>query len=518
MSRINTNIPSLIARANLGRSEADLNVRLERLSTGLRINRGADDPAGLIISERLGSEISGLQQAIRNSERASSVIATAEAALAEVADLLNSIRGLVVEAANTGAISDEEREANQLQINSAIDSITRIASSASFGGLNLLNGSLDYVLSGVSSSAVTTARIFGANFVNRSSISVDVETIASAQTGALFLRGDYAAGPFGNGRLQSSVTLEIAGPLGVQTVSFLSGVTLDRVRDSINTFRDATGVSAALINGDINSGIVFSSVGFGSGDFVSVTRLGTSGEFFETYSFDADGPVPAAIDIPALIAGGQLTVATRDDGRDVFAIVNGTLATGDGLRLSLPDNGVLSLELLLNSDLATRNGATTSFRITGGGALYQLGGDVSVTQQINISLPSVTASRIGGSLISTLDGPELQFLDSLRSGGQNDLRSLNFTNASTILSAAIDEIALIRGRLGALERNTLDTNVRSIQTAVENLSASRSLIRDADFAAETSELTRAQILSQASTSALQLANQQSQNVLALLGG
>jgi flagellin len=107
MSRINTNVPSLVARANLHRSGQELDIRLNRLSTGLRINRGADDPAGLIVSERLRSDLKGAEQGIKNSDRASSVIATTEGSLAEVGDLLNSIRALIVEAANTGAISPE---------------------------------------------------------------------------------------------------------------------------------------------------------------------------------------------------------------------------------------------------------------------------------------------------------------------------------------------------------------------------------------------------------------------------
>lgn len=144
MARINTNVSSLIARNNLGRTNENLSVRLQRLSTGLRINRGADDPAGLIVSERLRSEMKGIDQAIDNSERASSVIATTEGYLAEVADLLNSIKSLVVQAANTGGVSDEEIEANQLEIDSAIGSITRISNTASFAGLQLLNGNLDY--------------------------------------------------------------------------------------------------------------------------------------------------------------------------------------------------------------------------------------------------------------------------------------------------------------------------------------------------------------------------------------
>ena len=127
MARINTNVASLTAQRGLSRTQKTLADTLQRLSTGLRINRGADDPAGLIASEGLRSEISGITQAIDNSARASNVIATAEGALQEVAALLLNIKDLVVEAANSGAISPEEIAANQLQIDSAVESITRIS-------------------------------------------------------------------------------------------------------------------------------------------------------------------------------------------------------------------------------------------------------------------------------------------------------------------------------------------------------------------------------------------------------
>src|SRR6185436_17136373 len=187
MARINTNIASLISQSNLARTNADLVTRLQRLSTGLRINRGADDPAGLIVSERLRSELRGLEKAISNSERASSVIATTEGYLAEVADLLNSIKGLIVEAANTGGLSQEEIEANQLQIDSAIESITRISNTASFAGLQLLNGSLEYLTSGIATSAIAGATVYGAQFGTNTSVPVQVEVISSAQTATLFL-------------------------------------------------------------------------------------------------------------------------------------------------------------------------------------------------------------------------------------------------------------------------------------------------------------------------------------------
>lgn len=511
MARINSNVSSLIARSNLSRANDDLQLRLQRLSTGLRINRGADDPAGLIISERLRSEINGLNQAVSNSSRASSVIATTEGSLSEVSDLLSSIKGLVVEAANTGALSDEERRANQLQIDSAIETITRISNASSFGGLKLLNGSLDYVLSGVSSTAISKASVFGANFAGRSNIQVGVQVLASAQTGALFL-----SAPTGN-RFLSTTQLEIQGPTGVQTITINSGQALGAVVTAINTFTEVTGVSASLINGNVASGIQFNSVEYGSRSFVSVKRLNepSGGGFFRTYALQNNFSLPATFNWSAL--GSNLTQANRDTGRDVDAIVNGNLATGDGLRVSLQNSTSIALELELSASFATQpipSGTQTTFYITGGGATYQLGGTINSSQQSNVGVQSVAASRLGGTLLNG----QLQFLESLRSGGGNDLRSNNFQDASKILDTAIDEIATLRGRLGAFERNTLQTNIRSLQAAVENLTASESRIRDADFAAETSALTRAQVLTSAATSVLQLANQQSQQVLQLLGG
>jgi flagellin len=515
MSRINSNIPAMIARSNLGKANSDLETRLQRLSTGLRINRGADDPAGLIISQRLGSEISGLNQAIRNTERASSVISTAEGGLNEVSELLNSIKGLVVEAANTGALSAEERKANQLQIDSAIDSITRISESASFGGLKLLNGSLDYVTSGLRTSAISRARVFNASLVGRSSVQVNVDVLQSAQTGRLFLRGDYAAFSAGlQGRLTSAVRLEVAGPRGVRVLEFIQGTPLSSVRDGINSLKPATGVSASLGGANGTSGLVVSSTGFGRDEFVSLTNLRATGvaTTFQPFRLQDDLPVTTST-IAQRIASGNLIASGRDSGRDVFALVNGALAAGNGLTVTLPDSTSLGLELTLTTDLATRPAAAIStFYVTGGGALYQLGGTINQSQQINLGLPTVAASRLGGVLIEGT----MQFLESIKSGGANDLNSNRFTFASDILSAAIDEISVIRGRLGAMEKNTLDTNVRSIQTAVESLTSSQSVIRDADFADETSRLTRSQILAQTGTSVLQLANQQAQSVLSLL--
>ncbi len=512
MARINTNISSLIAQSNLARANDDLNVRLQRLATGVRLNRGADDPAGLIASERLRSELSGIEQGIKNSERASSVIATAEGSLAEVSDLLSSIRALVVEAANTGAISPEEIEANQLQIDSAIESITRISNTSSFAGLKLLDGSLGYRLSGVDTGDIAKSKIFGAAFLDRSTINVDVEVIASAQQGMLFMRSDFSAGGGTDGILPSSVTLRIAGRTGVNVLTFTSGASIDDVITAINDRSSVTGVEAARVNaGDISSGLMFNSVDYGSESFVSVEKLsgGSSYTFYKLLN-DTPGPIDWAM-------GATYSAGDSDSGKDVLALVNGALANGRGLEVRLRDSD-LSLSLLLSETFATTvDGTPSSFDITGGGALYQLGPSVTFSQQTNVGIDSIAAPSLGGTLLDDGTGPTLQFLESLRSGGLNDLKSRNFASASSILETAIDEISTSRGRLGAFERNTLDTNVRSLQAALENITASVSEIRDTDFAKETSELTRGQILVQAGTSVLATSNTTAQSVLQLLG-
>ncbi len=519
MARINSNIASLIAQSNLKKSNEDLELRLSRLATGLRVNRGADDPAGLIVSERLRSELRGIDQGIKNSERAGTVIATTEGALAEVSELLNSIKALVVEAANTGAFSKEEIEANQLQIDSAIESITRIANTTSFAGLKLLNGSLSYRTSGLDPAAIVKPTIYGVGFGDRASVDVRVEVLGSAQTAQLFLRTDFGAtAPPGgvNGVLPSSVTLELAGPTGVEELTFISGTTADAIITAINSRTGTTGLRAERVTagpGGVSSGIVVQSVGYGSDAFVSVKALSGGDELvFARLENDAPGPIDWT-------DTASWTQALTDRGRDVSVLINGALATGRGLNVTLR-NPDLDISMLLTEDFATTvDGTPEVFVITGGGAKFQLGPQVSAQQQINVGINSIGATRLGGTLVTLGDGvsQELQFLSSLKSGGDNGLSRGNLANASRVLETAIDEVAGLRGRLGALERNVLQTNIRSLEAGLENITASESVIRDADFAVETSRLTRSQILVQAGTAVLATANTNAQQVLSLLG-
>lgn len=474
MARINTNVAALTAQRGLNVSQRQLSSTLERLSTGLRINRGADDPAGLIASEGLRSEISGINQAIDNSQRAANVISTAEGALSEVATLLLNVKGLVVQAANTGALSREEIEANQLQVDSAIASITRISNTTSFAGLKLINGSLDYITSGVSNTAVKALNISQANFGTNATIPVEVAVIASARQAELEFRTS-AIGP--------SVTLEIAGSEGVETLTFTSGTAASAIAFAVNRISDATGVTADLLNvGNAASGISFTSTGYGSRNFVSVTAQ--SGGFATTD-----------------LTGG---FKSRQVGRDAVATINGALTVGDGLNVKL-NTTTLNLDLKLDETFGAGN---TSFAITGGGALFQLGAQVQSNQQVSVGIQSVAASKLGDS--------DVGFLNELVTGGAASLVSGGTGQASRILERSIRQVAVLRGRLGAFEKNTLDTNMNSLAVALENVTSSESNIRDADFAAETSKLTRAQILTQAGTSVLSTANSTPQSVLSLL--
>ena len=163
MSRINTNVNSLLGQRVLGEQNRNLNTSLERLSTGVRINRGADDPAGLIASENLRSQITSIEAAIGNAERAEQVVNVAEGGLQEVNNLLLEVQSLVGQSANEAGLSNEEREANQLQIDSILQTIDRISETTTFQGTNLLNGNFDFNVEGQSNNVtditVNAARI-----------------------------------------------------------------------------------------------------------------------------------------------------------------------------------------------------------------------------------------------------------------------------------------------------------------------------------------------------------------------
>jgi flagellin len=281
------------------------------------------------------------------------------------------------------------------------------------------------------------------------------------------------------------VTLEISGKEGVDVLTFTSGAAASAIAFAVNRIADNTGVSAELINSaNALSGISFKSVGYGTKNFVSVTAQ--SGAFT---TVDTTG-----------------ATKTRAEGVDAVATINGALTVGDGLNLKL-NTATLDVQLTLDETFGAGN---EQFAITQGGALFQLGPQVSSNQQVNVGIQSVAASKLGDDNIG--------FLNDLVTGGAATLVAGNSADASQIIEKAVRQVSVLRGRLGAFEKNTLDTNINSLSIALENVTASESAIRDADFALETAQLTRSQILTQAGTAVLATANSTPQSVLSLLGG
>lgn len=480
MSRINTNVPSLIAARILDRNNSMLNTALQRLSTGLRINSGKDDPAGLIASETLRSEMTAIESAITNAQRADQVISVAEGSLQEVGALLIELEGLVDRSSNEAALSSEEADANQRQIDAILDTINRIATSTEFGGRKLLNGTLDYQTSGVSTgagaSAITHLNITGARIPNNGYRTVSVSVTASAQVAEV----NYAGSATGAG----TTTIQVSGRYGTEQISFGSGTGAAEVVAAVNQSKDLTGISASVSGAGAGTRILFSSTDYGSDAFVTVEAI--SGSF--------------------TVNGGDSS--TGDHGVDASVQINGVNAVTNGLQASLRTTA-LSVDMVLSSSFATQTANSKAFYITGGGADFSIAPTLGLNATASLGISNVATGSLGRA--------DIGFLSSLGSGQTNQISSGNYETAQRVIREASTQVAQLRGRLGAFQKNTLGSTVNALQVALENTAAAESAIRDADFAVETSRLTRAQILASAASSALQFANAAPRNVLALIG-
>lgn len=596
MTRINTNVLSLTAQKSLARSNSQLQESLTRLSTGLRINSGKDDPAGLIASEALRSDITSTNKAISNSQRANQMIATADSALGQVSSLLNDIRGLVTEAANEGGMSDDQIAANQLQVDSALEAINRIAQTTTFQGKKLIDGSLDFLKTWTSGeTSVTDLDVQQANLGTTGSMSVSVDitsaatqasitaaipdavaavaataefttniTVADSLTFDAFTDGaegnkiriDFVhADTVAADEIVTSYNYDDVNDLHVITVS-LNNTTADyglaAIATAIEGVDDNTGTQ--LVDVTVNDGggaMTYDATAAApatvaledgadaisglTGDLVFELR-GTQGAQVFSFEQNATGTqmaaaislVQDATGVSASFAGGTLTLesvgygtdavveikkisdagaftpsASRDTGTDIVAKVNGTAADGKGNTLSIN-----TPTLQMTATVTDGSSTDFAFSINGGGALFQVGPDVVSNQQARMGIQSINTARLGGS-----DGKLYQL-----ASGKAAALATDANTASLIVDQAITKLASLRGRLGAFQKTTLETNIASLTDTVENLTAAQSSIRDADFAAESANLTRAQILVQAGTQVLSVANQNPQNVLSLLRG
>lgn len=597
MTRIATNVGTTRGLRNLNKANNSLDSALQRLSTGSQINSGKDNPSGLIAGEKLKLQVTTIEQSIKNSNRASNVIATADGALGEIGGLLNQVRGLVQEGLNSGALSDTEIEANQLQIDAALSAINRISANTTFGGDKLIDGSKGYntQISAANSAKLNDFQVNELFFGSSSSVAVNATIDTAAEKGTLTTSG--------NVRLDT--TLEVGGKDGNQVLFFDAGASLDNVATAINAVSDATGVSAAVTGSNVagtvtstaasgTDTVAFAEVGnqIGSADVVTVAytqgtgnntatsvssvtgvgtgaitisiELGTDGAGAAAATADdIEAAVVASTEASALISAtatdtGDIFVAgdapgavntskavetltltstdfgssafaevnvlsgvfetqdadsnlvSRDEGTDVIATINGSRAYGDGLKASLK---TATIDVSLTFDSAANTDAnTTTFTVTGGGSNFQIGEEVSANGQVGIGIEAVNTARLGG-----LSGK----LYELGTGGGKSLLdvgpSVQGSNLVDIVDEALDRVSTLRGRLGAIQKNVIETNVATLGVALENISEARSQIVDTDFATETANLTKSQILSQAGISVLSIANQQPQQVLSLLG-
>jgi flagellin len=479
--RINTNVQALSTLRNLQGTMNELGTSITRLSTGLRINTASDDPAGLIISEGLRAQIKGIEQAIRNSQDAINMAKTAEGALNEVQRLLRNVRGLAVHSANTAVVDSAQLQANQTQIRSTIQSINRIAEQTQWGSRRLLDGTAG-VSANVTNIGYVSSLYFGGTF-NGEAVAAGPVTLvrsASAERAVVTLAATFAS---------DTSIVGTAGAFVVNGYSFTSGgnETLQSLVQKINAMSQTTGVQAGIAGPPGERQVVLTSTEFGAQFSVNFTDPAS---ILHTAATASDTGVNALYSVTVTTSAGPQTVAFQ----------GGRGPRESGLRLTDLDGNSI---LLTETGNAGMSAPTQAGVISAGSVRFQIGANSN--QAIQFSMPSVFAAQLGGGAVA---GKTLADVDLTTQAGAQD--------AMRIIDAAITQLAQWRGDLGSFQANFLESTVRALGVAQENMAASESQIRDADIAEEMTAYTRLQILQQSGMAMLAQANQQPQNVLQLL--
>jgi flagellin len=454
---INTNIMSLNAQRNLNRTGTDLQTSLQRLSTGLRINSAKDDAAGLAISERFTTQIRGLNQAVRNANDGISFSQTAEGALSTVGDSLQRIRELAVQSIND-TNSSSDRQALNNEVGQLIAEVNRISNATQFNGQNILDGSLSTLTFQVGANQNQTISVTGVD-ARGSQLGARVSTSASIDETAL------AASIAADDMVINGNTISLAGDS-----------TIDDVIASINAESASSGVKAlkATSVSTLSAGLQAAADGTANinGVQVSLTAFATVGS--------------GALNIAAINAVSNQTGVTASAG------------TGEGVVLSNTSG----------ADIVITDGTTT---FGGGPETYHAGiilaggvadGAFTATGTFAVEVMTTAAALGANQADQTLTNTDV-------------LTGSNANDALLTLDFALQQVSGLRAELGAVQTR-FESTISNLSVTSENMEAARSRIRDADFAAETANLTRAQILQQAGTAMLAQANSMPQNVLALL--
>lgn len=465
------NISSLNARNNLLASNKALSKSVERLSSGLKINRGADGPAALVISEKQRAQIAGLRQAIDNSEKAVSLVQTAEGALGEINSLLVKVRGLALDSANAGFNDDDALAANQAEIDNALDTINRIANNTQFGTKKLLDGSAG--VTGTATDADVTV-LKGTSDTQDGTYAISVSSA-----------GERATEDAATAQTQALAQDEILTINGV-SVSLSAGSTQTQVIERINEFTAQTGVIAD--NGGAGSSTRLYTDAYGSSASLSVISN------------------QAAADDSSGIGTTELT----DDGENVQITVDGgSVITGVGNTVTINTGAAKGLSLQFaehaTNDTQTVSGGQGNVTSDNDSLVFQIGPNKDQTAAVTIDRVNPSSLGIG---VSGNQFGNLNEIDVTSAEKSQD--------ALEVIDQAIDDITQLRGDLGAFQQNTLASTANNLRATLENTVNAESVIRDTNFAEEISNFTNQQVLTQAGTSVLGNANQLNSQILSLL--
>jgi flagellin len=532
---VNTNVASLNTQRNLGSSAKGLDTSLQRLSTGFRINSAKDDAAGLQISNRLTSQINGLNVATRNANDGISLSQTAEGALQQSTGILQRMRDLALQSAN-GSNGASERAALQGEVSQLQQELNRIAETTSFGGRKILDGTFGsqsfqvganaFETISVSVGAASASRIGASRFNS----SVASETDAQSGIAASVVTGFADISSTDVGYASSPATtdgLTIKGKLGEASVGLVDGSSARALSNAVNRTSDSTGVTSTartsvrlqqdadggFTNTDTTGTISFTLYGSNNakeGDGVAISASITDWRDLSGLA-DAINKETGRTGISARVLNNGALEMTSERG-DNISIDKYTATGDDGTTAIAAELQSLSFNGDNGIDDATDASDTVGVAATMAGD--GLNGATAVGQ---VRFESPDAFEVKN--FDTIDGSNqanskfsvLEAVDSVNIG-----TAIGAQNALGIISSAISNIDSQRAQLGAVQ-NRFENTIANLQNIGENASAARSRIRDTDYAAETSELTKNQILQQAGTAILAQANQLPQAVLSLLG-
>ncbi len=457
---INTNIASLTAQRNLNGSQNSLATSLQRLSTGLRINSAKDDAAGLAISERFTTQIRGLNQAIRNANDGVSFAQTAEGALSTAGDALQRIRELAVQSIND-TNSSADRQALNNEVGQLIAEVNRIANSTQFNGQNILDGSLSTLTFQVGANQGQTISVTG---VDSRSSQLGARISTSGSISATNLAAAIAVGGGAGDLVVNGNAVDLTGD-----------VSIDDVIGSINQVSADSGVQAlkATSVSTLAAGLAATTAGSVSINGVNVTI--TSGAGSGATNILAINALTNQTGVTASAGTGEAVVLSNSSGADIVIDNAGTGQLGGNAVGETYSAGIVLAGGVADGAFT----ATGTFLVEAGSTLFG-----------------------AGQADSTLAGADV-------------LNATNANDALLTLDFALQQVSGLRAELGAVQTR-FESTISNLSVTSENLSAARSRIRDADFAAETAELTRSQILQQAGIAILSQANALPQNVLALL--